>query len=86
MTPTDVMQTVKDIVTDQLGCEKEEVTMEASLSEDLGADSLDGVEVLMALEESFGIEITDDELSSESTVQAIVNLVTAKLKEKGTRT
>ena len=52
---------VKSIVTDQLGVEADEVTAEASFTDDLGADSLDIVELVMAFEEEFGIEIPDED-------------------------
>jgi acyl carrier protein len=56
-----VEERVKSIIVDQLGVDQEEVTAEASFVEDLGADSLDTVELIMAFEEEFGVEISDDE-------------------------
>ena len=52
---------IKDIIVEQLGVNADQVTPEAKLMEDLGADSLDAVELVMALEEEFGIEVPDDE-------------------------
>lgn len=52
---------IKDIIVEQLGVNEDQVTAEAKLMEDLGADSLDAVELVMALEEEFGIEVPDDE-------------------------
>ncbi len=59
---------VRAIVVDQLGAEEADVTMEASFVDDLGADSLDVVELIMALEEEFGIEIPDEDAEKISTV------------------
>ena len=70
---------VRDIIVEQLGVNPEQVTPEASFIEDLGADSLDTVELLMAFEEEFGAEIPDEEAEKLTTVGAVVNY----LKEKG---
>jgi len=59
---------VKEIIVDQLGVDAEEVTNEASFVEDLGADSLDTVELVMALEEEFNMEIPDEEAEKIKTV------------------
>ncbi len=68
----DVTQRVKDIIVEQLGVNPEEVTPEASFIEDLGADSLDTVELVMALEEEFDAEIPDEAAENLKTVgQAI---------------
>ena len=56
-----VEERVKSIIVEQLGVDAEEVQLEASFVEDLGADSLDTVELIMAFEEEFGVEISDDE-------------------------
>jgi acyl carrier protein len=70
---------VKEIIINELGVEPEKVTMEASFVEDLGADSLDTVELVMAFEEEFGIEIPDEDAEKLQTVGDAVNY----LKEKG---
>ena len=70
---------VKDIIVEQLGVNAEQVTPEASVIEDLGADSLDTVELVMAFEEEFGAEIPDEDAEKLLTVGA----VTSYLKEKG---
>ena len=57
----DIFDTVKEIIVEQLGVEAEDVKMEASFVEDLGADSLDIVELVMALEETFGLQIPDED-------------------------
>ena len=66
---------VKEIIVDTLSCGEEKVTLEASLADDLGADSLDAVEVNMALEEAFGISIPDEALAEFKTIQDIVTYV-----------
>ncbi|MCK5491866.1 MAG: acyl carrier protein [Candidatus Omnitrophica bacterium] len=59
---------VKDIIAEQLGVKKEEIKSESSFIDDLGADSLDTVEVVMALEEEFGVEIPDEDAEKITTV------------------
>jgi acyl carrier protein len=70
---------VTEIVTDQLGVNADQVKPEASFIEDLGADSLDTVELVMAFEEEFNAEIPDEEAEKLTTVGAVINY----LKEKG---
>lgn len=65
---SDIADRVKSIVVEHLGVDAEKVTLEASLIEDLGADSLDAVELVMAFEEAFGVEIPDDAAESILTV------------------
>jgi len=72
-----VDERVKKIVVEQLGVEESAVTNEASFVEDLGADSLDTVELVMALEEEFGCEIPDDEAEKITTVQQAVDYIQA---------
>ena len=67
---------VKKIVIEQLGVEEDQVTSEASFVDDLGADSLDTVELVMALEEEFETEIPDDEAEKITTVKMAVEYVT----------
>jgi acyl carrier protein len=64
----DIETKVKDIIINELGVEAEKVTPEASFVEDLGADSLDTVELVMAFEEEFGIEIPDEDAEKLQTV------------------
>jgi acyl carrier protein len=66
---------VKKIIVEQLGVEEEEVTLESSFIDDLGADSLDIVELIMALEEEFDIEIPDSEAEKISTVADAVEYI-----------
>lgn len=75
---SDVSERVKKIVTDQLGV-KEEVSNEASFVDDLGADSLDTVELVMALEEEFECEIPDEEAEKITTVQQAIDYVKSHL-------
>jgi len=71
---------VKKIVIEQLGVNEDQVTLEASFVDDLGADSLDTVELVMLLEEEFDTEIPDDEAEKINTVQAAVNYVQANVE------
>ena len=66
---------VKKIIVEQLGVKEEDVKPEASFVEDLGADSLDTVELVMALEEEFDIEIPDEEAEKITTVQSAIDYV-----------
>ena len=68
---------MKKIVVDTLNCEEDKVTMEASLTEDLEADSLDAVELNMAIEEALGVSIPDEELKNVKTVGDIVRYLEA---------
>lgn len=66
---------VRDIVCEQLGVSESDVTPDASFLEDLGADSLDIVELVMALEEAYDIEISDDQVEKIRTVQDVVSYI-----------
>ena len=70
-------ETLKQVIVDTLSCDEDKVTMEATLAEDLGADSLDAVELNMAIEESFGVAIPDEELGNMKTVGDIFNYLQA---------
>jgi len=74
----DVADKVKEIIVEQLGVTPEQVTPEASFIEDLGADSLDTVELVMALEEEFDVQIPDEEAEKITTVQQAVDYIKAK--------
>lgn len=77
---SDTYELVREIVAEQLDVEKDQVTMEASFINDLGADSLDTVELVMAFEEKFAIEIPDEEAEKISTVGSAVNYIEAHKK------
>ncbi len=69
---------VKEIIAQELGVEQEKVTNEASFVEDLGADSLDTVELVMAFEEEFGIEIPDEDAERMQTVGEAISYLESK--------
>ena len=71
-------QRVKDIIVEQLGVKPDQVTPEAKFIEDLGADSLDTVELIMALEEEFEIEIPDEDAEKITTVQQAVDYISER--------
>jgi len=72
-----IEERVKKIVVEQLGVAEDEVTNEASFVDDLGADSLDTVELVMAVEEEFETEIPDDKAETSTTVQQAIDYVNA---------
>jgi acyl carrier protein len=76
-----IEQRVKDIIVEQLGVEEDEVSPEASFIDDLGADSLDTVELVMAFEEEFNIEIPDEDAEGISTVADAVEYIKTNVKE-----
>jgi len=69
---------VIDIIVDKLGVDRSEVTPEAVFVDDLGADSLDLVELIMAMEEEFGMEIADEDAEKLRTVQDVITFVSAR--------
>jgi acyl carrier protein len=75
-----VEEKVKRIIVDQLGVDEDEVTPEASFVDDLGADSLDVVELVMALEEEFGLEINDEDAEKISTVKQAIEYIEGHAK------
>ncbi|HIJ96757.1 MAG TPA: acyl carrier protein [Desulfuromonadales bacterium] len=73
---SDIAKRVKEIVAEQLGVEESQVVTEASFMDDLGADSLDTVELVMALEEEFDIEIPDEDAEKIQTVNDAIEYIT----------
>ncbi|TFH42770.1 MAG: acyl carrier protein [Lysobacterales bacterium] len=76
----DVYSKIKAIIVDTLAVEEDKVTPEAHFRDDLGADSLDLVELIMAFEDEFGSRISDDDARSITTVQGAVNFVSEQMK------
>ena len=76
-----VFDKIKDIIVEQLDVEEDAVTMEASITEDLGADSLDVVDLVMSIEESFDVEIPDEEVENIKTVGDFVKYIENKVEE-----
>lgn len=75
MAKEEIFDKLKELVVDQLGVEEDEVTMEASMQDDLGADSLDLVDLVMSVEEEFGVKVADEDLENIKTVGDIVNYI-----------
>ena len=73
-----VLDRVREIIAEQLGVKKEEVTDDAKFIDDLGADSLDTVELVMALEEEFGVEIPDEDAEKMATVGEAIKYIQQK--------
>ena len=78
MSDKSIEERVKEIIVDQLGVSADQVTLEAKFVEDLGADSLDTVERVMALEEEFDVEVPDDEAEKLQAVKDVVTFITSK--------
>ena len=70
-----MFEKIRDIIVEQLGIDPDEVTEQSSFIDDLGADSLDIVELIMALEEEFGMEIPDEEAEKISTVGDVIEYI-----------
>lgn len=78
---SNIEERVRKIIIEQLGVKEEEVKLDSSFENDLGADSLDTVELVMALEEEFETEIPDEEAEKIKTVQAAIDYVSAHSEE-----
>ncbi|HBT51152.1 MULTISPECIES: acyl carrier protein [Petrotoga] len=79
MTKDELFEKVKEIIVDTLSVDEDEVTLDASFTDDLDADSLELVDLTMAFESEFGVTIEDEELEKIKTVETAVNLLTEKL-------
>jgi len=77
-----VFEKLSDIISEQLDIEKDKITMDLFISDDLGADSLDVVEMLMTLEDEFNVTVTDEESVNLKTVGDIVKLIDSKTKKE----
>ena len=74
-----MFEKIKEIVAEQLSCNEDEITMDTNFKDDLGADSLDLSELVMALEEEYDVEIPSEDLTNINTVEDVINY----LKDKG---
>ena len=81
MTKDKIIKKVKEITSEQLGVDESQITSEAKFIDDLGADSLDTVELVMALEEEFDIEISDEEAEKLITVQKVIDYLEDHVEE-----
>jgi acyl carrier protein len=79
---SDIAERVKQIIAEQLMVEEDEITEDASFIDDLGADSLDTVEMIMEIEDEFGIEIPDEDAEKLQTVGDAIEYVRRKVEEK----
>jgi len=75
----EIFEKVRTIISEKLGVEEDEVTEESTLDEDLGADSLDLVDLTMAIEDEFGVRVEDEELEKIKTVGDVVNKLVSAL-------
>ena len=79
METEEIFEKVKTVIVEQLGIDEESVKMDSSLLDDLGADSLDIVEFIMALEEEFGLEIPDEDVEKIVTVKDVVEYISENI-------
>ena len=79
MTPEDLNSKIKAVVVDKLGVKEEQVTDDSNFADDLGADSLDLVELVMALEDEFDIEIPDEDAEKLTTMKLVREYIQAKI-------
>lgn len=73
-----IFEKLKKVISETLGVDENKVTMETNLIDDLGADSIDAVELIFAIEEAFSIKIEDEEAQNISTVEAIIKIIESK--------
>lgn len=80
MTENEILEKVRPIIADKLGIEQDQIKMESNFINDLGADSLGLVDITMALEEEFGMEIPDEEATKITTVGSMIDLIKNNIK------
>ncbi len=80
MEQAEIAEKIKAIIVDKLGVEASEITPEASFTNDLGADSLDTVELIMEVEKEFGVSIPEDQADKIQTVQDVINFIANNAK------
>ena len=73
-----MLEKVKAVIVEQLGVDEDQVTLDASFADDLGADSLDTVELIMAFEEAFDVEIPDEDAQKIKTVKDVIDYIESK--------
>lgn len=79
MSAEEILEKVVEIVTEKLGVDAEEVTLDSDLTEDLGADSLDLVDLVMAFEDEFGVKVEDEDVENIVTIGDIVDYISKEL-------
>ncbi len=79
MSTEEILEKVVEIVTEKLGVDAEEVTLDSDLTEDLGADSLDLVDLVMAFEDEFGVKVEDEDVENIATIGDIVDYISKEL-------
>lgn len=83
LTPIEIHNRVYKLVSEHLGVSQDRIKDDSDLVNDLGADSLDLIEIVMGVEEAFDIEITEEEVTATATVDSVINLVTKKITAAG---
>lgn len=78
LTPMDIRSKVYKVISEHLGISQDRIKDDSDLVNDLGADSLDIIEIVMGIEEEFDIEVTEDEANASSTISSVIDLVTVK--------
>lgn len=79
MEPNEIFEELKEVLIEHLGVEPEDVTMDANVVDDLGADSLDIVEIIMGIEDEFDIEVDDEDVENLKTVRQLVECISKQL-------
>lgn len=74
-----VFEKIRTILSEQLDIDEDDITMDSAIAEDLGADSLDVVDMIMAIEDEFEVEITDDDIENIKTVGDVVNFISDRI-------